>query len=286
MNWDDLRFLAVIGREGTMTGAARRLKVDQTTVARRLRALEESLGVPPLFERGDGRWLPTAVGARLLERVARIEEEVAGLSRLADDGAVEGVVRVTAVGTIAADWLVPRLPALYARYPGLTLELVASNDNLSVARREADIAIRLARPSSGAFLIRKLADLGLAVYRAAQAETAPGDWVCYGEALADTPEMRWLAPQLAAGRVRLASDSVSALLRACAAGIGQAVLPCFVADATPGLLRVSGPAPVVSRELWLLVHPEARRQARVAAVADWLAAACAADGAALRGDAG
>ena len=70
MNWDDLRFLVVIGREGTLAAAARSLKVDQTTVARRLRALEESLGTP-LFERSEGRWHPTPVGARVLARSTR-----------------------------------------------------------------------------------------------------------------------------------------------------------------------------------------------------------------------
>lgn len=270
MNWDDLRFLVVIGREGTLAGAARRLKVDQTTVARRLRALEDALGTL-LFERSDGRWQPTATGTHVLERATRIEEDVAGLTRIADAGrpGIQGTVRITSVGTLLADWLVPRLPDLYARHPGLDVTLVASNDNLNVARREADIAIRLARPESGDFLIRKLVDVGFAVY--APASGAPPDaWVCYDDELAHTPEMRWLTPQLADSRVRLRSNGVDALTRAVAAGIGRGVLPCFIGDATPGLIRQSGPAPVVTRELWLLIHPDARQQPRVGAVADWV----------------
>ncbi len=272
MNWDDLRFLVVIGREGTLAGAARRLKVDQTTVARRLRALEDALGTP-LFERSDGRWQPTATGARVLERATRIEEDVAGLTRIADAGrpGIHGSVRITSVGAIIAEWLVPRLPDLYARHPGLDVALVGSNDNLNVARREADIAIRLARPETGDFVIRKLADVGFAVYAPAAGEP-PDAWVCYDEDLAHTPEMRWLAPRLADSRVRLRSNGVEALTRAVAAGIGQAVLPCFIADTHPGLTRQSGPAPVVTRELWLLIHPDAKQQPRVAAVAEWLAA--------------
>lgn len=271
MNWDDLRFLVVIGREGTLAGAARRLKVDQTTVARRLRALEDALGTP-LFERSDGRWQPTATGARVLERATRIEEDVAGLTRIADAGrpGIHGTVRITSVGAIIAEWLVPRLPDLYARHPGLDVALVGSNDNLNVARREADIAIRLARPETGDFVIRKLADVGFAVYASAAGEP-PDAWVCYDEDLAHTPEMRWLAPRLADSRVRLRSNGVEALTRAVAAGIGQAVLPCFIADANPNLTRQSGPAPVVTRELWLLIHPDAKQQPRVAAVAEWLA---------------
>jgi len=285
MNWDDLRFLVEIGRSATLAAAARHLKVDQTTVARRLRALEDALGTP-LFERSDGHWRPTGVGADVLERAMRIEEDVAGLARLAEAGAqaVSGVVRLTAVGAIVGDYLVPRLPDLYARHPELVVELIASNDNLNVSRREADIAIRLARPESGDFLIRKLADVGFAVYGPAQPDpTRSDDWVTYDDELAHTPEMRWLAGQLAGGRVRLRSNKLAGLLGAVAVGIGRAVLPCFLADATPGLVRESGPQPVLSRDLWLLVHPDARRLPRVAAVADWLGECFEADAGAFRG---
>ncbi|HQE39449.1 MAG TPA: LysR family transcriptional regulator [Zoogloea sp.] len=285
MNWDDLRFLVEIGRSATLAAAARHLKVDQTTVARRLRALEDALGTP-LFERSDGHWRPTGVGAEVLERAMRIEEDVAGLARLAEAGAqaVSGVVRLTAVGAIVGDYLVPRLPGLYARHPELVVELIASNDNLNVSRREADIAIRLARPESGDFLIRKLADVGFAVYGPAQPDpTRSNDWVTYDDELAHTPEMRWLAGQLAGGRVRLRSNKLAGLLGAVAVGIGRAVLPCFLADATPGLVRESGPQPVLSRDLWLLVHPDARRLPRVAAVADWLGECFEADAGAFRG---
>ncbi|HQA08822.1 LysR family transcriptional regulator [Zoogloea sp.] len=285
MNWDDLRFLVEIGRSATLAAAARHLKVDQTTVARRLRALEDALGTP-LFERSDGHWRPTGVGADVLERAMRIEEDVAGLARLAEAGAqaVSGVVRLTAVGAIVGDYLVPRLPGLYARHPELVVELIASNDNLNVSRREADIAIRLARPESGDFLIRKLADVGFAVYGPAQPDpTRSNDWVTYDDELAHTPEMRWLAGQLAGGRVRLRSNKLAGLLGAVAVGIGRAVLPCFLADATPGLVRESGPQPVLSRDLWLLVHPDARRLPRVAAVADWLGECFEADAGAFRG---
>lgn len=273
MNWDDLRFLVTLGREGTLAAAARRLGVDQTTVARRLRALEERLGTP-LFERGDGLWRPTAVGGRVLERAGRIEEDVAGITRLAEAGAaaVGGVVRITAVSALIGEWLVPRLPGLYARHPQLCVDLVATNDNLNVARREADIAIRMARPASGDFLIRKLADVGFALYGAARGDlpVRAGDWVAYNEDLDHTPEMRRLQAMLGDGRIRLRCNSLRGLVHAVAGGIAHGLLPCFVADADPRLVRLSGPEPVLSRESWMLIHPDARPLARVAAMADWL----------------
>lgn len=275
MNWDDLRFLVTLGREGTLAAAARQLGVDQTTVARRLRTLEQDLGTP-LFERNDGLWRPTAVGGRVLERAGRIEEDVAGISRLAEAGAaaVGGVVRITAVGAFIGDWLVPRLSGLYTRHPELCVDLVASNDNLNVARREADIAIRLARPASGDLLIRKLADVGFALYGPARGDlqVSAGDWVAYNEDLAHTPEMRRLQAMLGSGRIRLRANSVRGLARAVADGVGQGLLPCFLADPDPRLARLSGPHPVLSRELWMLIHPDARPLPRVAATADWLVA--------------
>jgi DNA-binding transcriptional LysR family regulator len=286
MNWDDLRFLVVIGREGTLAAAARRLKVNQTTVARRLRALEDVLGTP-LFERTDSRFRPTPVGARVLERAGRIEEDVAGLLRIAEANAqaVSGVVRITSVSAIVSDYLIPRLCGLCARHPGLAVELIASNDNLNVSRREADIAIRLARPATGDFLLRKLADCSFAVYGAARGDISvqPGDWVAYNEDLAYTPEMRWLLPRLRGGRVRLRSNSLRGLAQAVAVGLGHGILPCFVADAYPSLVRLGEPEPGLTRELWLLMHPDARHQISVAATADWLVERFGADADAFRG---
>jgi DNA-binding transcriptional LysR family regulator len=286
MNWDDLRFVVEIGRAGTLAAAARRLKVDQTTVARRLRALEDELGAA-LFERDDGRWQPTAVGIDVLQRAGRIEEDVTALLRVAEAGAgaVSGLVRVTAVGTLIGDYLAPRLAGLYARHPDLSIELIASNDNLNVARREADIAIRLARPTRGDFLIRKLADSGFAVYGSAnRGGEAENNWVAYLDDLAHTPEMQALESLRGDGRIRLRSGNIRGLMRAVATGIGCGILPCFLADSEPELRRLSGPQPLLSREIWLLVHPDARQQARVAAVADWLAECFANDAATFRGE--
>jgi DNA-binding transcriptional LysR family regulator len=198
---------------------------------------------------------------------------------------VSGLVRITAVSAIIGEYLVPRLPDLYARHPDLAVALIASNDNLSVARREADIAIRLARPASGDFLIRKLADVGFGIYGAARGDlpVRPGDWVAYNQDLAHTPEMQRLDAMLGKGRVRLRSNSLRGLARAVADGIGHGILPCFMADPDPGLVRLGGPEPVLNRELWMLIHPDARPQARVAASADWLVECFSAEAARFRG---
>ncbi|WP_374490506.1 LysR family transcriptional regulator [Zoogloea sp.] len=268
MNWDDLRFLIELARAGSLAAAARRLAVDQTTVARRLRALEDTLGTP-LMERSAGHWQPTPVGARVLARAEQIARDVDGIARLADPEAdsVSGQVRLTSVTAIIDGLLIPALPRLYARHPALHLELLASNESLDVARREADIALRLARPRAGDFLMRKLADCAFACY-ATPSSPADAPWLAYHAALAHTPEMRWLAEHQGDRPIRLRSDSLHGLARAAAQGLGAAVLPCFVGDAEPGLVRTSGL--LLKREVWMLIHPDARRLARVNAVAAWL----------------
>ncbi len=136
MNWDDLRMFVVLAREKTLAAASRRLGVDQTTVARRLYAFEQSLGAA-LFERGEGRWRLTSFGLRALERAERIEEDVAGIVRCAEADAegVTGLVRVTCVAAMSSEYLVHRLPDLYARHPDLVVDLIDSDENLNLAPR-------------------------------------------------------------------------------------------------------------------------------------------------------
>jgi len=114
--------------------------------------------------------------------------------------------------------------------------------------------------------------VGFALYGAARGDlpVRPGDWVAYNPDLDHTPEMRHLAALLGTGRVRLRSNSLRGLARAVADGIGHGILPCFMADPDPALVRLGGPEPVLTRELWMLIHPDARPQARVAASAEWL----------------
>jgi DNA-binding transcriptional LysR family regulator len=263
----------VLAREKTLAAASRRLGVDQTTVARRLRALEESLGAV-LFERGDGKWQLSSFGKRALERAERLEEDVVGIVRAAEAEAraPSGVVRLTSVGVINSEYLIHRLPDLYARHPDLVIDLVDTDANLDIARHEVDVAIRTWRPKSGDFVVRKLAVVTFAVYESARPEvvTDGNDWVAYTEELTQVPEMRWLETHIGAGRIRLRDSNARTLCGAVASGIGRGVLACFLGDTHPELRRVTPGNPVLSRDLWLLIHRDARESARVAVVVKWL----------------
>jgi DNA-binding transcriptional LysR family regulator len=270
MNWDDLRHLLAIARAGTLAAAARRLAVNQTTVARRLATLEAALGAR-LFERAEGLLRPTKAGELALARAAEVEQEVGALEQgiAGADREPAGLVRVTAVPILVNRLLVPALPALSARHARIRLELIAESRNLSLTRREADLALRLSRPQSGTGLLtRRLGDLDYAVYGPRGRAGARLAWITYEEGLGHLPQARWIAAQAREALAPLAVSDAESLVHAIRAGIGKSLLPCLIADREPGLRRLG--VAVLHRELWLLAHREQRHHRRIGAVIAWI----------------
>lgn len=274
MDWNDLRYILTIARAGTLAAAARRLGVNQTTVARRLATAEATLGTR-LFERIDGVLHPTELGKAAVARAAQVEQEIHALEHgiSGADADAAGPVRLTAVPVLVNRLLIPALPQLYARYPRLRIELIAESRNVSLTRREADVALRLARPEGGGSLLAKrLAHLDYAAYgpRRTSADRLP--WITYEEGLSHLPQARWIAAAARGQELAplLVSDA-EAIVHAIHAGLGKSLLPCFVAERDLRLRRLSGVEAILTRELWLLTHRELRHHARIAAVVTWLA---------------
>lgn len=268
MEWSDLRYVLTVARAGTLAAAARRLGVNQTTAARRLKAAEAALGAR-LFERRDGVLRPTKAGEAAVARAAQVEEEVRVLERGIGgaDAAVAGTVRFTAVPILANRLLIPAAPTLLARHPELRLELIAEPRNLSLTRREADVALRLARPETGAALARRIGRLDYAVYGPHRRKRGDLAWITYEEGLSHLPQARFIAAQEQAIAPLLLNDA-EAIVQAVRAGLGKSLLPCFVGDHEPGFERLG--RVVLARDIWLMVHRDLRTQARVAAVIDWV----------------
>ena len=168
------------------------------------------------------------------------------------------------------------------------LELVAGNRNLDLLRREADIAIRLARPTRGDLVIRRLGTIAFGVYavpgQAERGMAAASNWLAYDREMMDLPEMRWLQVHVDPARIVFRSNSVDALARAAESGVGHAVLPVVIAARHDGLVRLPATLPV--REIWLATPRELRDVARVRVVADWLVACFARDAARFDGAGG
>jgi len=284
MNWNDLRFVLAVQRGGSLAAAARRLQVDGTTVARRLAALQAVLGAPLFERRGDGALAPTPAGeavARHAEAMAHHAGLIAG-TLAGETDACAGTVRLTSVPLLVNRVLVPGLRRLLDARPALQLELIADSRDLNLTRREADLALRLARPRTGGTRVkaRRLGVLRYAAFapRAFVATDLPRlPWISYDEAMSHLPQARWMAAAArrgAGGLARLRVHDAEAALEAVAAGLGRTLLPTLVGRSDPRLQELAAEAapeaPV--RELWLLAHGDQLELARIVAVRDWLLA--------------
>lgn len=276
-NWDDLRFLLALTRSGSLAGAAKRLGVNESTVARRIARFEAELGAR-LIDRSGGSLRPSEAGARVLAAAERVERETQAIASQVsgEDSRVAGTVRLTAVPLLVNRVLTPALPDLLRDHPALEIELVAEPRDLSLTKREADIALRLARPRTEARnLARRIATLDYTVYGPAEpdAETLP--WVTYEDSLTDLPQARWIAERLNAEGTAPAQVKVNdaeGLLQSLRAGLGKSLLPARIAAEDAKLRELDGYPRGPSRELWLITHPELSGLPRIRAVADWLAA--------------
>ena len=276
MNWDDLKYLLALSRGGTLTAAAESLGVNQTTVSRRLERLESALGVA-LYERVDQHFLLTPEGEGALKWASQMEQSALTLTQqlMNETQAPEGTVRVTSVPLFIANVIAPHLQQFHQRYPKIRVELVGADSDLNLSRREADLAIRFARPTKGQMVIKKLGELGFAAYvsTAKQSdELALNDysWVGYDEKLQHFPEAQWLANLVPPEQWGATATDVASLIELVQSGLAAAVLPCISGDASKDLIRLTGENPVSFREIWLLSHPESRKARRIQLFSEWL----------------
>ena len=275
LDWDDLRYFAELARTGSLSEAARRLKVDHSTVSRRAASLERSLGVR-LFDRLPRGWVLTADGEAVAERVAQLESDIFAFSSFARGrrGALGGTVRVSAPPAFAALFLMPRLGLLRDRHPGIELELIGEQRVANLTRREADLALRIGRPEGATMVARRLPDFGYALmgHRDYVAAVPPGEWTLLGldENLQHTSNEQWLRRHAAGRPIALRSNDIVGLLGAVRAGLGVAVLSSYMAELAPELVVIDQGHEMLRRELWLVVHADVRRSPAVRAVMDTL----------------
>jgi DNA-binding transcriptional LysR family regulator len=299
MNWNDLRYILAIGRATSLSAAARQIAVDETTVGRRLTAIEASLGARLFAKVPGGRLLPTEAGEVAMTHAERIEQEMnrLQLSVAGQDATVIGTVRLTSVAVLVNRLLLPAMPELSNTHPGLRLEVLADLRYFSLMKREADIALRLGRPNQdtgAAVLARHIGTLEYDVYASAACsprEAAALPWLTYDESMMQVPQAKWMqvvATREAAEQNKSVSDRVSpialndpeGILEAVRLGLGKSLLSPALIKHDKSLRRVKGtdwPA-MPSREIWLLTHPDQRRLARIEAVIAWIDATLQARG--------
>jgi DNA-binding transcriptional LysR family regulator len=281
LDWDDVRVLLALCRKRTLRGAADALKVNATTVGRRLDALEAALGTR-LFDRMKDGVAPTAAAEQLLAHAERVEQAALSLAAAAEgfEREPEGVVRISALPGVADHFVAPALPRLLARHPGLRIELDASIAYTDLSRREADLALRTSRPDAGDLVAVKLVErrasvLGSPAYvrsLGTLARAADARWLTWGHDLAHLPDARWLLARVPEQAIALRSSSINALLCAAEAGLGLLLLsdaytqlrPLATARLSPALAAELETLPAV--QLWLVGHRALREVPRIAAV--------------------
>jgi DNA-binding transcriptional LysR family regulator len=291
LEWNDLHLVLAVVREGSLSGAARTLGVRHSTVFRRLGAIEQKLGVR-LFERFRDGYSPTSAGEAAASLAARIAEDVLSLERRlsGQDLRPSGTVRITTTDTVGA-LLTRHLSALRAAHPEIGLEIAISNVMANLTRREADIAITPTPEPPETLVGRRIANIAHAIYgspdylnRSENKDLSAHEWIGLDDALAGTVIGTWLRKNVPQARLACRVDSLPALRDVAVAGLGLALLPCYLGDNAPGLRRaVRKTLPQPRSALWLLTHNDLKRTARIRAVMDFFASALVADRALLEG---
>ena len=273
MDWDDLRFVLAIARAGTLSGAARKLAVDQTTVGRRLTALENRLGAR-LFLRTRSGFRLTEAGETALVHTEVMESAVMTLAEKVrgELRSPTGLVRIASMPWIFNYLLVPALPSFVRRYPGVEVHAVADLRERSLSNREAELALRFEMQPWGSERSYEIAAVPYALYapKGTNAEALP--WIGTAVDFALTAPEKWANTMTEDGTERMCfrSNDAGIMYRAVCARVGKGLLPEILGENDPALVRLSGPKPEIVRQLRILVHPDVERYARVGAVIGWL----------------
>jgi len=283
LDWDDLKFFITAVRTGNYTNAARRLKVNRTTVGRRVNLLEARLGVT-LFEQTPSGYRPTPAGRAVLETAERMEQEMERLSlRLArPEERLSGTVRVAISGEIGTEFM-PELLAFRKSDPDIKLELLTSRDAMtSLMQRKADLGICLVPYKPEHVRGIRIGPLSQALYAARryveqqppERRTQDHDWIGWGKEAGNSAAARWLKSYLPeTARISAEVNSWEAFKEAVLCGLGVGHMWSFVADHEPELVRISEVEPELSMELWLLVRDDVPPDSRTQALMRFLAPA-------------
>jgi DNA-binding transcriptional LysR family regulator len=271
-DWENLKSFAALARSGTLSGAARQLGVEHATVARRIAALEQELGLR-LVDRRSRQWLLTSAGKRVAELTGPMDAQALAIERAASGertDVVAGDVTVSASPALAATMLAGPIVSLRSQHPGLVIRVLAETRYSSLNHREADIAIRLGRPTEGELTASKVGVVSFHLYgsRAYLDATPASDWafIGYDETLDAAPQQATVRRLAGKKSLALRSSTIELQLALVRAGGGVAALPDFIAAVDP-LLAKARRDEIARREVWLVFHTDLKSSVPVRTVA-------------------
>ncbi len=274
MNWDDMKYFLAVARTGSISGGAKHLDVQHSTVSRRLRSFEEKLGARLIERKKDGYEL-TVAGENLKQTAIRIEREILGVDEalLGKDALLRGPLRVSAIINMASSVLMPMFACFSKQNPEVELHIMVSNLNVSLTQREADIAIRLTNSPAETLIGKRMVTVASTIYisreymKKIRKQNIEPKWIG-----ANCCQLhKTLTNQYSANQSHnFYSDDTLLTLAAIREGLGISYLPCFLGDADPLLERYCEPDLQHDLGLWILLHPDLKRTARVTVFRDFM----------------
>ncbi|MDH5353761.1 MAG: LysR family transcriptional regulator [Gammaproteobacteria bacterium] len=272
MNWDDLRLFLAVARTGSISGAAKQLGVQHSTISRRMRQFEKNLGTR-LIERKSGRYELTPAGENVKEVSDRIEREVLGFdgALAGEDAQLVGPLKVAALNNMASSVFMPMFASFNRKRPQIELHIIVANMDVSLPQREADIAIRLTNSPTESLIGKRIVTVASGIYgsrdylRLLREKGGRPKWIgveCCGF------HVTWTKRTSGSQSHNFYCDDTLLTLSAIREGLGISILPCFMGDTDPLLERYCAPDPAYNLGLWVLLHPDLKRSARVLAFRD------------------
>lgn len=274
MKWDDLKIVLAVSRSGTMSGAAKLLNVQHSTVSRRIKALERQLGTN-LVRRNKGSYELTRAGQKVTETAIRVEKEITSVdgTLLKDDDPLKGVLRVTTINSLASTILMPMFGAFSRAHPQIELHVMVSSQMANLTNREADVAIRMSNAPPDILIGKRVATIASTVYGSAdyldEVEAGKSDLKWLGVSCCGFHES-WTRETSGSGKHAFNSDKALLTISALREGLGISYLACHIGDAEPTLRRYCEPESRFDLGLWLLIHPESRSNIRVMTFRDFM----------------
>lgn len=278
MDWNDLRYVLAIARAGNITAAAPELNVHESTVLRRLNALEKQLGTR-LFDRFAKGYVTTAAGEEVCQTATQMEESILALDLriVGQDLRPSGTIRITTTDSLLLKLLTPCFATFCTIYPEIELEVIISSQLFNLTKRDADIAIRATNHPPDTLVGRRIASVAAAIYASKTylashpnlADLSRHAWIRADESVAHSDSSQWLAKAFPGSRCQYRVNTSVGMLAAIKEHLGLALLFCFLADGDEELQQVHPPIPELAKDLWLLTHADIRNVTRIRTFIDF-----------------